>query len=188
MNLLKEREEKRGKREEERKPTTTTRVRELPDVDKSVYKSSAAFTRGILYADVRMSAAYIGMTAEEVNGWLKYMRDVGWRFTTGYEVNGRNFRRSLRMWHFTQRRINERGGTRREAEAERRRRAAEQAERQRMKAAAMNPGSWQLCIERCAFAKMPMGCKRGMTVPPFARKPPIPPEECPEYRAREVAV
>ena len=158
-----------------------------PLVDMAAYKASSAFTHGILFADVEKSAASIGMTADEANAWLKYMHEVDWTFTDGGKVNCRNFRRSLRMWHKTEARISERGESKREAKAEQKRREAEEAEKQRLKSAAMDPGSWELCKERCAFAKEPMGCAFGMKIPPSAFARPIPPQECPKFKPKEVA-
>ena len=155
------------------------------EVDKALME---AWDRGIIRQDLMQAAVKIGMTDAELEAWLKYMSEVGWRFTTGGFVNGRNFRRSLRMWHKMEAIINERGSSRREAKAEQKRREAEEAEKQRLKSAAMDPGSWELCKERCAFAKEPMGCACKMKIPPSAFARPIPPQECPNFRAKEVAV
>ena len=154
------------------------------EVDKALME---AWDRGILRTDLRNAAASIGMTADEANAWLKYMHEVDWTFTDGGKVNCRNFRRSLRMWHKTEARISERGDFKREAKAEQKRREAEEAEKQRLKSAAMDPGSWELCKERCAFAKEPMGCAYGMKIPPSAFARPIPPQECPKFKPKEVA-
>ena len=154
------------------------------EVDKALME---AWDRGIIRQDLMQAAVKIGMTDAELEAWLKYMSEVDWTFTDGGKVNCRNFRRSLRMWHKTEARISERGSSKREAKAEQKRREAEEAEKQRLKSAAMDPGSWELCKERCAFAKEPMGCAFGMKIPPSAFARPIPPQECPKFKPKEVA-
>ena len=154
------------------------------EVDKALME---AWERGIIRQDLMQAAVKIGMTDAELEAWLKYMSEVDWTFTDGGKVNCRNFRRSLRMWHKTEARISERVGSRREAKAEQKRREAEEAEKQRLKSAAMDPGAWELCKERCAFAKEPMGCAFGMKIPPSAFARPIPPQECPKFKPKEVA-
>ena len=123
--------------------------------------------------------ALIGMSAREVNAWLKYMDSVGWAFSNGAPVAWRNYRRPLRMWHLTERRIrierNCADSTTEEASAKK---------LEELKSAAAKPESWGLCRERCAFAEA-CGCAKKHTIPPQLRPHLIPPEECADFAARE---
>ena len=196
MTLLKEKaKRKEAKEKVKRKPTTTTTACARGEVvDKSVDKSvrledidysAGAFALGIICSDLKFSAEKMGMTAEEVNAWLKYMDEVDWTFTTGDKVNYRNFRRSLRMWHKTEETIR----AERKAAIEVRegcplpskdlaaKKMVEIAEQ-----AKTDPSMWALCRERCANA-CECGCRRGFRIPPDRHLPrPYTPEECPKFK------
>ena len=97
----------------------------------------------------------------------------------------RNFRRSLRMWHEVEVRINARC-QRRTTSAERAeelRRAADAERLKKMCEEAKKPDAWALCRERCAFAEA-CGCAKKHTIPPQLRPHLIPPEECADFAAR----
>ena len=183
MNQLKETREERS-REERKEKQQQQRARELW----CDWFSRGALARSITQCDLQYAAAAIGMPKEEVVAWLKYMEEVDWRLADGVPVTHYNFRRSLRMWHKTQRRIDERGGTRGEAREKKRREEAEAAEaaaRRRREEAAKNPAAWELCRDRCLFAKAPCGCSREVECPPSMQPHPHPPEECPWFRPFE---
>ena len=190
MNLLKENEEKRS-RKEERENHHHHRARELQDVDVTTYVS-AAWRRGITLKDLDEAALRIGMSADEVRGWLQYMDETNWTLKEGDKVNVRNFRRSLRMWHKVNGQIEERLTSRRGTSAEREDERRKEAARQKFDAlktkAAEDPKVWTLCRERCANAKECGGCEKCHKIPP-ALIPPrgFPPEECVDFKAKEVA-
>ena len=187
MTHLKENEEKRSRKEEREKQQQQQRLAtpsSVCPVDNSVDNpqlSAAwqhAWQRGILEADLAKCAALVGMSAAEVNDWLLYMESVDWKFSTGGKVTWRNFRRSLRMWHKIQERIDEKKSRREEnRRVHREQRCDEEAKRKR-EALAANPKSWILCQERCANYIPGQGCKCGVTIPPAHQAHQIPPEEC----------
>ena len=207
MNLLKENEEKRSRKEErenQQQQRLATPSSSCP-VDNSVENQQLsaarqhAYRRGILEVDIEECAAAVGMNADEVNGWLLYMESVGWKFTTGGKVNGLNFRRSLRMWHKVNEQIEERKSRREENRREHRRAQMEREDERRKEAARQkfdalrakaeeDPKVWTLCRERCANAKECGGCEKCHKIPP-ALIPPrgFPPEECVDFKAKEVA-
>ena len=188
MNEPKENEEKRS-RKEEREKQQQQLAREpfaVDAVDKRHLRE--AWAHGVVRKEIAEAAESIGMNAAEVNGWLNYMHNVKWRFATGGVVTGGNFRRSLRMWHKVQEQIdarNERLVTSAEREAEKRK-AAEAERMRKMYEDSKKPESWQLCNERCAFAKG-CGCEKKYLVPPQLRSYPIAPEDCKGFEPKEVA-
>ena len=61
----------------------------------------------VCFGEIKASAVYdaaerIGMTIEEVNCWMDFMDEIGWRFKDGTEVDKDTFARSPRMWHKVQ--------------------------------------------------------------------------------------
>ena len=185
MKEHKESEEKRSRKEEKEihhhhpgdKPFA------IDAVDKSLLRE--AWTHGIIRKDIIEAAGDMGICAAEVNCWLKYMHNVKWRLNSDNPVTWRNFRRSLRMWHEVEVRINARC-QRRTTSAERAeelRRAANANRLKKMCEDAKKPESWALCQERCAFAEE-CGCAKKRLIPPQLRSHPIPPEECAEFEQR----
>ena len=186
MTHLKENEEKRSRKEEREKqqqqrlatPSSVCPVDNSVDNPRLSAAWQHAWQRGILEADLAKCAALVGMSAAEVNDWLLYMESVDWKFSTGGKVTWRNFRRSLRMWHKIQERIDEKKSRREENRRVHREQRRDEAEQKRLAKLAAKPESWALCIERCAFARECGGCTRGVKVPPAHQPRPIPPEEC----------
>ena len=74
---------------------------------------------------------------------------------------------------------------RKAAEAEEAEKRRQEAERKRLEEAAANPGAWELCDERCANYVAGFGCKCKVRIPPALQPRPIPPEECPSFKAKE---
>ena len=146
--------------------------------------------RGITRKDLKATANLVGMSAQEVNEWQKYMVACGWRFATGVKVNCINFRRSLRMWHMIEEKM--RKERTEHAAVDIRNEAVERQEKSKLKGLAqlakVNPSLWALCRERCENSDT-CGCKRGVTIPPDRQLPrPHRPEECPHFTERmEVA-
>ena len=189
MNLLKEKDEKRSRKEERENQQQQQQQHQRAREGLAVHKLSAeALRHGMTCKDLVAAANAIGMNAGEVNGWLRYMESVGWTFSNGAPVNGRNFRRPLRMWHKIEERINarrERRGGSAEREAEKRR-AAEVERMRKMYEDSKKPASWTLCNERCAFAEN-CGCAKKHLIPPQLRSYPIAPEDCKGFQPKEVA-
>ena len=50
---------------------------------------------------------------------------------------------------------------------------------------AAKPESWELCGERCAMYRKGM-CSMGRKIPPQLRERPVAPEECPQFKGKEV--
>ena len=193
MSTLKENEEKRS-RKEERENQQQQRLAtpsSFCHVDKSVDNRRAnllhqAWERGILVSDLHAAAERIGMSAAEVGDWLEYMDDNGWTLRDGVRVNGRNFRRPLRMWHKVQEQIDKREAKRSQNRREHRIKQAEAERLRLLQKAAAKPGAWQLCHERCAFAKK-CGCglEKPYLIPPQLRAHRIAPEDCKGYSPKE---
>ncbi len=194
MSTLKENEEKRSRKEERENQQQQQRLATpslVCHVDKSVDNRRAnllhqAWERGILVSDLHAAAERIGMSAAEVGDWLEYMDDNGWTLRDGVRVNGRNFRRPLRMWHKIEERIKarrERRDTSAEREAEKRK-AAEVERMRKMYEDSKKPASWTLCNERCAFAEV-CGCAKKHLIPPQLRSYPIPPQDCDGFEPYE---
>ena len=192
MNELKENEEKRSRKEERERqqqqqrlatPSSCCPVDNSVDNNRRANLLHHAWERGILRRELEAAAENIGMSASEVNDWLEYMENIGWRMSNGHPVNGLNFRRPLRMWHKVQERIDEREERRRQNRREHRAKQEEAERLRRMQKAAAKPESWALCRERCAFAEA-CGCAKKHTIPPQLRPHLIPPEECADFAAR----
>jgi len=190
MNQLKENKEKKNQKEETREnqqqhqPSGQVRIEDI-------VRNPTAWKRGISRLSLYAAANVIGMTADEVNAWQRYMDESGWTFRNGEAVNWRNFRRPLRMWHKREEQIQEKRMRReanRKALVDRNdksrvlaRKAAELAVKARQDAA-----MWALCQDRCANAEG-CGCRRGVRIPPDRQVPrQCQPEECPYYDAKEV--
>lgn len=185
MNSLREKNEEKKQeklRKENQLLQQQPRARESVDNNRGGVESMAAWAHGITRKDLKEAADKIGMTAREVNQWIRYMEQVGWTFASGHPVNGCNFRRPLRMWHKIELKIRE----------EKQLLAlADEYNRQAKKNAALreqansDPSMWVLCRERCKNAAE-CGCRRGVAVPPDRRQPrPFAPEECEHFKAKE---
>ena len=192
MKHLKEMKEKKNQKEtsKENPPPPHPRAREGEVDINAILMVPSAYNRGITRKDLKATANLVGMSAQEVNEWQKYMVACGWRFTTGVKVNCINFRRSLRMWHRMEDIIRaERMGR---TAVDIRNEAVERQEKSKLKGLAqlakVNPSLWALCRERCANSDT-CGCKCGIKVPPDLQLPrPHRPEECPHFMERiEVA-
>ena len=87
MNELKENKEKKDQKENTReKQQPPPRTREV-FVDDIVHNPTA-WKRGITRKLLAEAANVIGMSADEVNAWQRYMDESGWYFTNGRPVNG----------------------------------------------------------------------------------------------------
>jgi hypothetical protein len=189
MTCLKEAKEKKHQEKKEKKTTTTAsaRAREGGVNVLEISNSPSAYSRGILRGDLKSAADAIGATADEVNAWLRYQDEVGWRYKSGVFINVLNYRRSLRMWHKVEERLLEERLTRRgrvvgesySADVRTRERVAALE-----KKALEDPAMWTLCRERCANCGA-AGCECGVKVPPDRQFPrPCRPEECSRFAER----
>ena len=182
MNPLKEMREERSKEESKENQQQQTRAREASlfgDLD----VMSRAWQRGIVAKDLEDTRQRLGAKVEEITAWLRYMDDVGWAFANGAPVNGQNFRRPLRMWVLTERRLAEERGNKRGRERAEPRRESEAERKARLAKIAADPAAWVLCDERCVH--FGGRCAKGVAVPPMHQPHPHPPEECPHYAARK---
>ena len=144
--------------------------------------------------EVYDAAERIGMTIEEVNCWMDFMDEVGWRFKDGTQVTKNTFARSLRMWHKVQPKIvaetiSRLHKTQRRAQMgcdfEEMERIKKSIAEKKLKAALSEPNAWELCDERCAefCADGCPKCKH-WSIPPQLRERPIPPEQCLHFKAK----
>lgn len=186
MNPLKEMREERSREEskenQQQQQQQQTRAREASlfgDLD----VMSHAWQRGITARDLEDTRQRLGAKVEEITAWLRYMDDVGWCFANGAPVNGQNFRRPLRMWVLTERRLAEERGNKRGRERAEPRRESEAERKARLAKIAADPKSWELCEERCVHF-VGGRCAKGVAVPPMHQPHPHPPEECPRYAAK----
>ena len=140
---------------------------------------SHAWQRGITARDLEDTRQRLGAKVEEITAWLRYMDDVGWAFANGAPVNGQNFRRPLRMWVLTERRLAEERGNKRGRERAEPRRESEAERRERLAKIAADPAA-----ERCVHC-VGGRCAKGVAVPQMHQPHPHPPEECPRYAARK---
>ena len=194
MSELKENEEKRSRKEEREKqqqqrlatPSSFYPVDKSVDNNRRANLLHHAWERGITRNDLHAAAEKIGMSAAEVGDWLEYMDDNGWTLRDGVRVNGCNFRRPLRMWHKVQEQIDKRHSRREQNRREHRRKQAEAERLRLLQKESAKPSSWQLCNERCAFAKGCVGCgaEKPYTIPPQLRSHRIAPEDCKGYLPR----
>ena len=195
MNLLKENEEKSSRKEERENqqqqrlatPSSRCPVDNSVDNNRRANLMHHAWERGILRRELEATAEKIGMSAAEVNDWLEYMDDNGWTLRDGVRVNGRNFRRPLRMWHKVQGQIDERKARRRQNRREHRAKQEEAERLRRLQKAAAKPEAWLLCHERCKYGLTCGACGSvsRYVLPPQLRVHPIPPEECGGFMPRE---
>lgn len=186
MNSLREKnEEKKQEKIRKENQQQQPRAREAVLISLDDIKPVArAIDNGITRVEIKECADKIGMTAKEVNEWLEYMDQVGFRFTNGHAVNGNNFRRSLRMWH----KVEVGNSDNQEAgRGESKRATREEIKRVALIARAkVDTSLWELCRERCGNAAK-CGCRRGVAVPPNMEQPrPFAPEECEHFKAKEV--
>ena len=182
MNSLKEKEEKRSRKEE--RENQQQQQRQAAPLSECGILLEHAWQRGILLKDLESAAKTIGMREDEVSGWLQYMEEVGWKLTTGQFVHYNNFRRSLRMWHKIQQRIDERMVRSREDRAEARRKKETASQQKKMEKIAASPHAWELCKERCANF-IDGKCRCGVVCPPAWQLPRSrPPEDCEYFIAK----
>ena len=182
MNPLKEKREERSKEESKENQQQQPRAREASlfgDLD----VMSHAWQRGITARDLEDTRQRLGAKVEEITAWLRYMDDVGWCFANGAPVNGQNFRRPLRMWVLTERRLAEERGNKRGRERAEPRRESEAERKARLAKVAADPAAWVLCDERCRHY-VGGRCAKGVAVPPMHQPHPHPPEECARYAAK----
>ena len=192
MNEPKRREAKESTKEREENKNLLLLPRAAAD---RKFAYSGAWQRGITKCDINEAADKIGMPPEEVEEWVKYMTQVGWQFSTGKPINGRNFRRSLRMWHRMEpivrasyeriaKRRSSRSAEKAVIEEQMREKQAKQAEASRAEAAKKRE-NWELCEERCALYHPVYGCCGQIPCPPALAARPHPPEECPKFVRKE---
>ena len=185
MNPLRENEkEKNQKKEIERIHHPHPRACE--GVEIQAY--SEAWQRGFNTQVFNDIADHVGLTFEQRKAWLKYMHEVGWCFYDGKPVTSINCHRSMRMWRVVdERKAAENGrshgcaGGAIENEYERIKRL-EALRRVEMSA---KPENWELCRERCAMF-LRGKCSMGRKIPPQLRERPVAPEECPQFKGKEV--
>ena len=189
MNPLRENEkEKKQKKEIERIHHPHPRACEGVDIQAYLEAWQRGFTTQV-FNDL---ADRVGLTCEQRKAWLKYMHEVGWCFYDGKPVTPINCLRSMRMW----KKVDERkaaenagngrgraavGANSKENEYERLKRL-EALRRVEMSA---KPESWELCGERCAMYRHGK-CSIGRKIPPQLRERPVAPEECPQFKGKEV--
>ncbi|MCR5414939.1 MAG: hypothetical protein K6F50_09490 [Kiritimatiellae bacterium] len=118
------------------------------------------------------SCATTGVPDWYARWWHRQMSASGWMTTRGQRVDNTNWRAILCSWYRRQ-------DPKELAEA----READVSRRKTCQIVDVKPGDWALCRERCANCTG-AGCSAGVRVPPD-RIPgwPIPPEECPRFRA-----
>lgn len=189
MLHLKEREKKKNQKEQEKENQQQHRVcaRARNDFAAEIHVNSSAENNGISRRLIADAALKIGSTAAEVNAWLVFMDESGWMFKDGSTVNWRNFRRSLRMWHKTEERMQSERG---EAAAvhDREARQFNTKTAALVKKAKSDSTLWALCRESCANCGE-HGCRRGVLIPPNHQLPrPCRPEECPKFTERKEVV
>jgi len=165
-------------------------------VDNEVMRRLTKST-GLFVADVVAAAQHVrDMTRVEAISWINYMDEVDYRFSDGDRVNRRNFRRSLRMWHMMQKRIEAHENHCRENRfgksvaadiqcvAERNAERILREKERFNKAFFRTERAWSLCAERCANCEG-VGCAAGVQTPPAHRDEPYPPEDCPKFVERK---
>ena len=100
MNELRaEKQEKNQKKVKEENTTTTRACARLYGIDIDVARRLLMNTNLLIMDVVAASMRIKGMTKGEVKAWIEYMDEVDYCFTTGRQINRRNFRRSMRMFH-----------------------------------------------------------------------------------------
>ena len=202
MNATKENDkEKKQKKEQEKCCCSSSphppRRGDFESAGVKIAAYSLPWNRGITTNAVREKAALIGMSPDEAADWLKHMEIANWCFSDEQPVTGRNFGRSMRGWHRIQRKIilakasrearraaalerkGESAARRNAYEVQRRREALRRVEM------ALKPESWELCGERCAMF-LRGKCSKGRKIPPQLRERPVAPEECGQFKAKEV--
>ena len=202
MNATKENDkEKKQKKEQEKCCCSSSphppRRGDFESAGVKIAAYSLPWNRGITTNAVREKAALIGMSPDEAADWLKHMEIANWCFSDEQPVTGRNFGRSMRGWHRIQRKIilaKASREARRAAALERKGKSAAKRnayEVQRRREAlrrvemAKDAASWELCRERCAMFREGK-CSMGRKIPPQLRERPVAPEECGQFKAKEV--
>ena len=139
-------------------------------------------------------AKRFGKPLDAVDRWVEYEEETGWKFKDETPITPLNFRRSLRMWYkldmrFTALAVSRLHKRQRRApmgeDYEEMERIKKQREEKALNAALSAPNAWELCDERCARFN-PDGCPkcRHWSIPPQLRERPIPPEQCPHFKAK----
>ena len=194
MNELRaEKQEKNQKKVKEENTTTTRACARLYGIDADVARRLLMNTNLLIMDVIAASMRIKGMTKGEVKAWIEYMDEVDYRFTTGSNVNRRNFRRSMRMFHEMNKakalavshfhKAKYWTGTGTDYEEMERIKAKTAADR--LSKAMAKDDAWELCEERCAEFNAE-GCPkcRHWSIPPQLRERPVPPEECLNFRQK----
>lgn len=122
-------------------------------------------------AVAEIASTAMGVGADYARWWHREMTARGWTNTDGTRVHNGNWRPTLKSWR-------NRASGDELAEA---REYASQLARKRQRAE--KPPIWTLCAERCANCGG-NGCQKGRKTPPEELEPPIPPQECPDFKAK----
>ena len=122
-------------------------------------------------AVAEIASTAMGVGADYARWWHREMTARGWTNTDGTRVHNGNWRPTLKSWR-------NRASGDELAEA---REYASQLARKRQRAE--KPPIWTLCAERCANCGE-NGCQKGRKTPPEELEPPIPPQECPDFKAK----
>ena len=194
MNFQQEKAEKKKQEKSKENNNNNNRAREdvvvADDGGVRIAAYSEAWRRGFTTALMNDCIQRAKLSAEQCKAWLDYMKEVGWVFSTGATVTPKNCLRSMRMWKKVDERLaagNGRGrgcaggADAKENEYERIKRL-EALKRVEM---AAKPESWELCGERCAMFREGK-CSMGRKIPPQLRERPVAPEECGQFKAKEV--
>lgn len=194
MNELRaEKQEKNQKKVKEENTTTTRACARLYGIDIDVARRLLMNTNLLIMDVVAASMRIKGMTKGEVKAWIEYMDEVDYCFTTGRQINRRNFRRSMRMFHEMNKAKalavshfhKAKHWTPIGCDYEEMERIKRNIEAKKLKDALAAPNAWELCDERCAnfCADGCPKCKH-WSIPPQLRERPIPPEQCPHFKAK----
>ena len=195
MNFQQEKAEKKKQEKSKENNNNNNRAREdvvvADDGGVRIAAYSEAWRRGFTTALMNDCIQRAKLSAEQCKAWLDYMKDVGWAFSTGAAVTPKNCLRSMRMWKKVDERLaagnagNGRGSAgdanAKENEYER----IKRLEALRRVEMAAKPESWELCAERCAMFRKGK-CSMGRKIPPQLRERPVAPEECGQFKAKEV--
>lgn len=196
MNDLKEKREEKKQEKSKEKTTTTARAcaREhwvgLSEIATWPYFNLTYLKNHFSVESLNRCADKVGLNRSQRIAWLKYIDSVGWCYPTGRKITELNCQRSMRMWRVVDERLAaEKGRGRGSANGA----GAKENEYERIKRLealrrvemAAKPESWELCGERCAMF-LRGKCSKGRKIPPQLRERPVAPEECPQFKGKEV--
>ena len=210
MNELKEKREEKNQKKSKEKNRSSNRAREaviIVDGAVQIAAYSEAWRRGFTTGQIAKMMDRVKATAEQCKAWLDYMAEVNWTLKDGVPLTSRNCYRSLRMWKkFDERNAAENAGKGRgrgcaggadakENEYER----IKRLEALRRVEMAKDAANWELCRERCRLCNILVctdirtgkitrepHCAKGCKIPPQLRERPVAPEECPQFKGKEV--